>query len=114
MQKMTLNVKIYQFRNKEAATRENMLRVKNCYEVTSKNFHLKNVKTGELLGDGECFNLNKLSQFNSPDEVYAIGIELRTNKKPIPRVMEKYMTGNKEIRSCDGRRPQFFSYDVLT
>lgn len=73
--------------------------------MTSKSYHLKNVNTGELYGDGEQFFLNKLSHQQANEEVYAIGVVIRQNRKPIPRVTEKYMTQQKEIRSFDGRQP---------
>lgn len=102
---MTLNVKVYQYRNR---------RLRHGFEATSKAFHLKNVKTGELFGDGEQFNLNKLSSLDARDEVYAIGVVVRTNAKPIPRVMEKYMSNQREMRSSDGPQPVLFTYDKLT
>ena len=77
-------MKVYQFRNRQ--------RLGQGFEATSKAFHLKNVRTGELFGDGEQFNLNKLSSEEARDEFYAIGVVIRSNQKPIPRVMEKYMS----------------------
>jgi hypothetical protein len=97
---------LYQFRSPK--------RLNQGFETTSKAFHLKNVSTGELYGDGEQFHLNKLSSEDARDECYAIGVVIRENRKPIPRVMEKYMTNGVEIKSSDGPQPQLFTFDKLT
>lgn len=67
-----------------------------------------------MFGDGQHFNLNKLSSEDTRDECYAIGVVIRSNRKPIPRVMEKYMGNQTEIRSSDGPQPQLFTFDKLT
>lgn len=72
------------------------------------------MRTGELYGDGEHFNLNKLSGNDANDEFFALGVIIRSNKKPIPRVMEKYMSNQLEIMSSDGPQPALFRYDKLS
>ena len=81
MAKITLNVKLYQFANQR--------NLDDCFETTSKAYHLKNVFSGELDGDGEQFHINNLTE--DQGEAFAVGIIIRENEKPIPRVMEKYM-----------------------
>jgi hypothetical protein len=90
MQKITLNVRLYQFRYRDAP---------KFFDSTSKSYHLKNVTKGELSGDNVEFNINKLGGMgpDSANEVFAIGLTIRSNKKPIPRVMEKYMTSTIKV-----------------
>lgn len=115
MQKISLNVNLYQFRFKDAP---------KFFKSTSKSFHLKNVTKGELSGDGVEFMVNRICGmgYNASDEVFTIGLSLRQNTKPIPQVTEKYKTDpiiinnmqySPEVASHDQRNKQYFTYDQL-